>query len=239
MTSETVTAKNGYKELIYTPGNDVILTSRREYFDSILVDGKEVLTSGSGRLIVDTLVNPVVKIRFKYWITKFTNCFRYCENLISIPEDLFSDNLGIVNLADCFEECTSLTSIPEGLFRYNPEVLNFYYCFKSCTSLTSIPKDLFRYNTKVTDFAGCFKMCYDLTSIPGDLFSYNTRVYNITDCFYGCSKLKTMPIDSDGTPIYNRSTPGKSGYSTVGYYGDCFYRCDSIEGYSEIPSGWK
>ena len=68
---------------------------------------------------------------------------------------------------------------------------------------------------------------------------YNPKVTSFTYCFYGCGKLKTMPIDSDGTPIYNRSNPGKPGYSIVNDFGNCFYNCRSIEGYDSIPSGWK
>lgn len=39
--------------------------------------------------------------------------------------------------------------------------------------------------------------------------------------------------------IYNRSNPGKPGYSIVNDFGNCFYNCRSIEGYDSIPSGWK
>ena len=202
---------NGYKELIYTPGDNVVITYGKQYFDSILVDGKEVLTSGSGRLIVDTLVNPVVKIRFKYWITKFTNCF-LTSYLISIPGDLFSDN---------------------------PEVTNFGYIFYTCSSLTSIPEDLFRYNPEATDFSACFYSCDSLTSIPENLFKYNTKITDFDNCFQDCKNLKTMPIDSDGTPIYNRSTPGKPGYSIVTNHYRCFLSCASIEGYDLIPTDWK
>ena len=175
------TAKNGYKELIYTPGNDVILTSRREYFESILVDGKEVLIeedSEKFNVVVPTLINPVVKIRFKKGITRFSYCF-LTSYLISIPGDLFSDN---------------------------PEVTNFGYIFYTCSSLTSIPEDLFRYNPEATDFSACFYSCDSLTSIPENLFKYNTKITDFDNCFQDCKNLKTMPIDSDGTPIYNRST---------------------------------
>lgn len=54
-----------------------------------------------------------------------------------------------------------------------------------------------------------------------------------------CPNLTTMPIDNDGTPIYNRSGEGKEGYTIVTSYQDCFSECDSIEGYDQIPAGWK
>jgi hypothetical protein len=177
-----VTVDNG--QLVYRPGNNIQITQQKEYFDSILVDGKEVLTPGEGTLRVDTLVNPVVKVRFKKGITYINYCFRNC-NLLSISGDLFRDY---------------------------PEINSFRYCFQNCIGLTSIPKDLFKYNTKVTNF---------------------------TYCFYRCGKLKTMPIDSDGTPIYNRSSPGKPEYSIVTDFGDCFNDCTSIEGYDSIPERWK
>ena len=204
-----VTVDNG--QLVYRPGNNIQITQQKEYFDSILVDGKEVLTPGEGTLRVDTLVNPVVKVRFKKGITYINYCFRNC-NLLSISGDLFRDY---------------------------PEINSFRYCFQNCIGLTSIPKDLFKYNLEATDFGSCFYQCYNLTSIPEDLFMYNPKVTNFTYCFYRCGKLKTMPIDSDGTPIYNRSSPGKPEYSIVTDFGDCFYNCRSIEGYDSIPERWK
>lgn len=252
-----------YKELVYTPGNGVRICYK-DYFSSIIVDGKEMINDPSEPLVVDTLIDPVVKVKFKKGITSLLNCFQRCRSLTSIPGDLFSDNPEIGSFYQCFQNCTGLTFIPEDLFRYNTEIGSFSNCFEGC-ELTSIPKNLFRYNTKVNSFSGCFNGCeltsipkdlfrYNpevtefrycfstnngLTSIPEDLFMYNPKVTSFTYCFYGCGKLKTMPIDSDGTPIYNRSNLGKPGYSIVNDFGNCFYNCRSIEGYDSIPSGWK
>ena len=226
-----------YKELVYTPGNGVRICYK-DYFSSIIVDGKEMINDPSEPLVVDTLIDPVVKVKFKKGITSLLNCFQRCRSLTSIPGDLFSDNPEIGSFYQCFQNCTGLTFIPEDLFRYNTEIGSFSSCFEGC-ELTSIPKNLFRYNTKVTEFRYCFSTNNGLTSIPEDLFMYNPKVTNFTYCFYGCGKQKTMPIDSDGTPIYNRSSPGKPGYSIVNDFGNCFYNCRSIEGYDSIPSGWK
>lgn len=157
-----------YKELVYTPGNGVRICYK-DYFSSIIVDGKEMINDPSEPLVVDTLIDPVVKVKFKKGITSLLNCFQRCRSLTSIPGDLFSDNPEIGSFYQCFQNCTGLTFIPEDLFRYNTKVNSFNGC-----ELTSIPKDLFRYNPEVTEFRYCFSTNNGLTSIPEDLFMYIT-----------------------------------------------------------------
>ena len=146
-------------------------------------------------------------------VTSFHNTFAGCTGLTgSIPENLFSNNTAVTTFSGTFYWCSGLTNIPESLFKYNTAVTDFSYTFTGCTGLTSIPENLFSNNTAVTSFNQTFRSCTGLTSIPANLFKYNTAVTNFGRTFYGCRGLiGNVPTDTDGTPIYNRSTPGKSG----------------------------
>ena len=173
-------------------------------------------------------------------VTSFHNTFAGCTGLTgSIPENLFSNNTAVTSFSGTFYNCSGLTNIPESLFKYNTAVTDFSYTFTGCTGLTSIPANLFSNNTAVTNFSYTFRYCTGLTSIPTNLFSSNTKVTNFSYTFYGCSGLiGNVPTDTDGTPIYNRSTPGKSGYAIVTSYTYCFYNCTGLTDYDSIPSSW-
>ena len=138
-----------------------------------------------------------------------------------------------------FKGVSELISVSENLFSNCTKVTDFSYTFQYCSGLTSIPENLFSNNTKVTDFSWAFENCNSLTSIPSNLFSNNTAVTSFYGTFHSCSGLTgNVPTDTDGTPIYNRSTPGKSGYAIVTSYTGCFYNCTGLTDYSSIPSSW-
>ena len=193
----------------------VQLIYRQEYAKKItLEDGTDIPITGTYELnyTFADIGEHKVTIEFKEDVTDFTECFRDCSGLASIPENLFANNTAVTTFDSCFYGCTSLTSIPENLFANNTVVTSFYYCFLDCSGLTSIPANLFSTNTAVIDF---------------------------NQCFYGCTSLTgNVPIDNDGTPIYNRSGSGKPGYAIVEYYGSCFLGCTGLTDYNSIPSSW-
>ena len=248
---------------------NVKLIAHQEYTKKItLENGTDVPITGTGTLnyTFPEAGEHKVTIEFKEDVTDFSECFRDCTSLTSIPENLFANNTAVTTFYGCFSSCSGLTSIPEKLFASNtkvtnfdscftgcrglasiPEnlfanntaVTNFSFCFNNCSGLTSIPENLFINNTAVTGFNSCFSYCYGLTSIPANLFATNTVVTNFTSCFRNCSGLTgNCPIDNDGAPIYNRSS-GKSGYARVINYSDCFRNCSGLTDYNSIPSGWK
>ena len=112
--------------------------------------------------------------------------------------------------------------------------------FSNSITLTEIPADIFNNCTEITDFSNTFWNCSGLTSIPENLFKYNTAVTNFSETFADCIGLTgNTPVDSDGTPIYNRSGEGKEGYAIVTYYTYCFRGCTGLTDYSSIPTDWK
>ena len=126
-------------------------------------------------------------------VTNFSNCFDYCRGLQSIPGNLFASNTAATNFSGCFFNCELLKEIPNELFASNTAATNFSGCFANCKGLTTIPGNLFEKNTAATDFSNCFYYCKELQSIPGGLFASNTAAINFSTCFSHCDALTTIP----------------------------------------------
>ena len=126
-------------------------------------------------------------------IVSFASVFVGCSGLTSIPEGLFKNNVNIVSFDNVFVGCSGLTSIPEGLFKNNVNTTSFEYTFYGCTGLTSIPEGLFKNNVNVTRFGSVFSECKGLTSIPEGLFKNNVKVTTFWGTFGGCTGLTSIP----------------------------------------------
>ena len=126
-------------------------------------------------------------------ITSFARIFYSCTGLTSIPEGLFKNNINATNFEQAFIGCTGLTSIPEGLFKNNINATNFERVFYGCTGLTSIPEGLFKNNVNTTNFASTFARCTNITSIPEELFKNNVNVTSFQDTFEFCTGLTSIP----------------------------------------------
>ena len=123
-------------------------------------------------------------------ISKFWNC----DNIISIPENLFKNNVNVINFSRTFYECQGITSIPENLFKYNVSVTDFSQVFYRCEGITNIPEKLFENNINVINFEYAFYMCRGITNIPRNLFKNNTKVTNFSFMFYN-SGITEIPED--------------------------------------------
>ena len=80
--------------------------------------------------------------------------FRHANNITSIPENLFKNNVNVIKFDNTFCECTGLTSIPENLFKNNVNVTRFDYTFSECSRLTSIPEVIVEFAKKVKNKGG-------------------------------------------------------------------------------------
>ena len=121
-------------------------------------------------------------------ISKFWNC----DNIISIPENLFKNNVNVINFSRTFYECQGITSIPENLFENNINVINFEYAFYKCVGITNIPRNLFKNNTKVTNFSFMFYNS-GITEIPEDLFKNNINAEDFSEIFFNCPRITSIP----------------------------------------------
>ena len=102
----------------------------------------------------------------------------YMESKITeIPEWLFSRKVTSRRMSS-FDGNENITSIPEGLFKNNVNVADFSRTFRGCTGLTSIPEGLFKNNVNATYFSSTFSDCIGLTSIPEKIIEFAKKVNN-------------------------------------------------------------
>lgn len=109
----------------------------------------------------ETIPNNLLKKYKGYIAPKFTRC----NELKTIPEDLFKNVPQIRDFHASFFECKKLQTIPEGLFENNIETESFSKMFSGCVGLQTIPVGLFRNNSKAYTYA-TFARCTGLTYIP-------------------------------------------------------------------------
>jgi len=162
-------------------------------------------------------------------LTSFSNTFRECTSLTSIPAGLFDNNTAVTNFNSTFFDCTSLTTIPAGLFDNNTAATSFNGTFFNCTSLTTIPAGLFDNNTAVTSFGqiivgqgGVFQECTSLTTIPAGLFDNNTAATSFAAIFRNCASLTSIPAG-----LFDNNT-------AVTNFNGTFFDCTSL---TTIPAG--
>ena len=116
------------------------------------------------------------------------------NSIVSIPEELFKNNVNVISFDSVFRGCSGIRSIPEGLFKNNVNIVSFDSVFSGCSGITSIPEGLFNNNVNVTNFRDAFRGCNGITSIPEGLFKNNANVIYFTNIFFGCSRLTRIPV---------------------------------------------
>ena len=159
--------------------------------------------------------------------TDYSNLFRGCQNLLSVPDDLFKNCKDATTIAYGFFNNTLLQAIPSSIARIcGPTITRFTNCFRSCTSLKSIPAGIFDRAINATSFWGCFSDCRELETVPSDLF-YNCQS---ATTFYQCFADDRAITSS--VPELWISHPNADHYW-------CFYRCTNAANYASIPSDWK
>ena len=122
--------------------------------------------------------------------TNFSYCFMDCEDLVSVPEDLFVNCPNATSFGMAFYGCTEFVDIPENLFSTCFNAVNFGGCFRGCL-FTKIPEKLFANCMNAVSFYGCFANTW-LATLPDNLFAYNTKATNFGECFYG-SRIRAVP----------------------------------------------
>ena len=83
------------------------------------------------------------KIPIKYMNAKFQQ----------IPEWLFSKKVTSKQISK-FWNCDNITSIPENLFKNNVNIIDFSYTFSGCTGITSIPNNIIECVRKIKEKGG-------------------------------------------------------------------------------------
>lgn len=128
---------------------------------------------------------------------------------------------------------SGIQSIPENLFANCPNLTDFSSTF-TYTDITSIPENLFANCPNVSDFSFTFSDT-DITSIPENLFANCKNVANFESCFSGCHELV-----ENAPELWLRIEDGEeNGYIGIPDGKSCFYGCDGLGNYEEIPDYWK
>ena len=84
-------------------------------------------------------------------------------------------------------------------------------------------------------FIGTFAECTSLTSIPENLFENCTNVQNFEYTFYECTRLTGNAIS-----LWERVENGSSnGYIGIPDGNGCYYGCERLDDYNNIPDYWK
>ena len=125
--------------------------------------------------------------------SKKMSSFKGCQNITSIPENLFKNNVEAEQFISTFAYCKNITSIPENLFKYNTKAIRFEGTFVGCEKITEIPENLFKNNLEVQSFRHLFSSCHKITNIPENLFRYNNEVRIFEGIFGGCEKITNIP----------------------------------------------
>lgn len=121
-----------------------------------------------------------------------------CQNLQSIPADMFLNSPSLTSAQYVFFGCYNLKSIPSNLFSNNINITTFESVFQD-TGITSVPANLFQNNTKAVNFKNCFNGCTDLQSVG---VQNATNITDLTNIFKECSSLTSFGgfLDEDNNP---------------------------------------
>ena len=221
---------------IYEPEPDKIpieyinikLTEIPEWLFSKKVTSTVMSKFGSNNSIVSI---PEELFKNNVNVISFDSVFRGCSGITSIPEGLFKNNVNIVSFDSVFSGCSGITSIPEGLFKNNANVIYFTNIFFGCSRLTRIPVRLFYNNVNVKEFNGAFENCSGITSIPEGLFDRNVNVKGFGYVFQNCSGLTNIP---NSIIKFANEVRMRGGIHYLAFRG-----CTAASNYASIPDSMK
>lgn len=169
-----------------------------------------------------------------------THAFRFCANLVSVPECLFKKLGSATDSSYIFYGCSNLFSAtgypPANLLKPLTLTTTFNSAFYQCTSLAGIPSGFFDANTKVTSFASIFYGCTALEDIPAKLFDKNTLVTSFNNLFYGCTTLPSVPagLFDKNTRVSNMAQMFYNNYALASIPVDLFRYNTSVTNFSYL-----
>ena len=164
-------------------------------------------------------------------VTNFNGAF-YNTAITNIPENLFSTCTNVTDFSLTFAY-TLITNIPENLFSTCTNVTDFSSTFDN-TAITNIPENIFKNCTKVTDFSNTFRNTA-ITDIPEKLFLSCLEVKDFFATFAECENLTGVAPE-----LWLRVPDGEeNGYEGTPDGMGCFYGCENLNNYEQIPEYWK
>ena len=143
-----------------------IKENSKEHFIMRLFNVSEIYDPEPDKVIIE-YYSPKLK-EIPEWLfskkveTMYISQFLGGKQLTSIPENLFKNNINLIDISNVFMGCTGLKSIPENLFKNNINLTDMSDVFNGCTGLTNISENLFKNNVKVIDCICTFSSCIRL-----------------------------------------------------------------------------
>ena len=153
---------------------------------------KKTTSTKLGAFVSCENITTIPENLFKYNVNvkSFYRIFYNCK-ITTIPENLFKYNINAEDFENAFADCPNITEIPENLFKYNVNAKSFGVAFRN-SKITTIPENLFKYNINAEDFENAFADCPNITEIPENLFKYNVNAKSFGVAFRN-SKITTIP----------------------------------------------
>ena len=159
---------------------------------------------------------------------KEVGCFKNCNELRIIPENLFKNCINAEKFYETFMGCSNIENIPTNLFKYNTKAKDFMDVFKGCKKIKEIPENLFSNNTELNYLLGVFDGCEGIRRIPSNLLSNSNKLIKVNHMFKDCKNLETIP-----TAIIDKVTSGSINYDSM------FYGCTKADNYNNIPERFR
>lgn len=160
--------------------------------------------------------------------TNLNRIFYNCDSLTDVADDIFKNCKNVNQMNSPFQGC----NLPE------EKVTTI---MKQITTLTNISSILIGSsytsdcgildnNPGIITATRAFYGMDNLTNIS-NFFKNNPNLNNVDYCFYECVNLTgETPTNSEGKKLWERS--GISGHH-------CFFRCNKLSDYADIPDSWK
>lgn len=162
-------------------------------------------------------------------------CFLGCNELTAIPDKLFANCQKIIDFSNVFERCDNLSTIGDNVFANCSSVTTFEKTFYKCWGLTTIGDNVFANCNNVISFENTFCDCEGLTAIGNNIFFGCDKVENYRLTFYRCESLTGYAI-----PLWLKVPDGEiNDYIGIPDGYGCFYGCESLNDYEQIPGYWK
>ena len=119
-----------------------------------------------------------IKLKGVNFVTDLSEMFRFCEDLLELPNISRMDTSRVTNMNTMFEGCLKLVQL-DGINRWNVEnVLSMRGMFYNCSNLTSLPKINEWKTIKLND---CYEMFYGCESLKNSEVSKIENWANISE----------------------------------------------------------
>lgn len=143
------------------------------------------LALGAAFTAANTLLTELPPNIFKY-ANKLAQATFINTDIVSIPDTLFSNCIGLKNINGAFENCTKITSIPEGLFDGCPNLSEAQTAFAN-TVITTVPR-LWHISPSIDTY----RMFYNCKSLVSIADNFGQLTGSKVSMFENCTELTSL-----------------------------------------------